>query len=99
MNKNTKQKIVSAIILIIMTVVFPLNSIGYSDRTDFNGGHKNNKNASGLGLFHYHCGGNLAHLHDGGVCPYFSVAQSTTITSENVEQPTTRAQIATSTKE
>ena len=39
-------------------------------RTDANGGHRDNKNVSGLGSYHYHCGGHPAHLHPNGVCPY-----------------------------
>ena len=39
-------------------------------RTDASGGHKDNKNASGLGSYHYHCGDYPAHLHPDGVCPY-----------------------------
>lgn len=42
----------------------------HSGRTDANGGHRDNKNASGLGSYHYHCGGYPAHLHPNGVCPY-----------------------------
>lgn len=42
----------------------------HSGRTDKNGGHKDNKNKSGLGPYHYHCGGYPAHLHSGGACPY-----------------------------
>ena len=37
-------------------------------RTDANGGHRDNKNVSGLGSYHYHCGGHPAHLHPNGVC-------------------------------
>ena len=44
----------------------------HSGRTDANGGHHDNKNKSGLGSYHYHCGGNPAHLHENGVCPYAS---------------------------
>jgi hypothetical protein len=44
----------------------------HSGRTDSSGGHKDNKNKSGLGSYHYHCGGNPAHLHKNGVCPYDS---------------------------
>ena len=44
----------------------------HGGRTDSSGGHKDNKNASGLGSYHYHCGGYPAHLHTGGVCPYRS---------------------------
>lgn len=42
----------------------------HSGRTDSRGGHKDNKNKSGLGSYHYHCGGHPAHLHPNGVCPY-----------------------------
>ena len=44
-------------------------------RTDANGGHRDNKNVSGLGSYHYHCGGHLAHLHENGVCPYASYVE------------------------
>lgn len=47
-------------------------SEAHSGRTDSNGGHKDNKNKSGLGYYHYHCGGNPPHLHSGGYCPYNS---------------------------
>ncbi len=46
----------------------------HSGRTDSSGGHRDNKNKSGLGSYHYHCGGNPAHLHDKGVCPYENTA-------------------------
>lgn len=42
----------------------------HSGRTDAYGGHKDNKNKSKLGPYHYHCGGHPAHLHTGGKCPY-----------------------------
>lgn len=44
----------------------------HGGRTDANGGHKDSKNVSGLGTYHYHCGGYPAHLHENGVCPYTS---------------------------
>lgn len=40
----------------------------HSGRTDSQGGHKDNKNKSGLGSYHYHHGYS-AHLHPDGVCP------------------------------
>lgn len=56
----------------------------HSGRTDSSGGHHDNKNVSGLGSYHYHCGGHPAHLHDGGVCPYSSsAATSDTFASES----------------
>lgn len=42
----------------------------HSGRTDSSGGHKDNNNKSGLGSYHYHCGGHPAHLHENSVCPY-----------------------------
>ena len=56
----------------------------HSGRTDSSGGHHDNKNVSGLGSYHYHCGGHPAHLHDGGVCPYssFAATSDTSTTSE-----------------
>lgn len=47
-------------------------------RTDGSGGHRDNKNRSGLGYYHYHCGGYPAHLHKNGVCPYTSSKSSNT---------------------
>lgn len=90
MNKNMKLKRIGVFfIILIIALVLPLNCIAHSGRTDSHGGHKDNKNASGLGPYHYHCGGNPPHLHDGGVCPYSSTAQTTTTSSESVEQSTT----------
>lgn len=47
-----------------------LTAEAHSGRADRNGGHKDNKNKSGLGPYHYHCNGNPAHLHQNSVCPY-----------------------------
>ncbi len=44
----------------------------HSGRTDRYGGHHDYQNKSGLGSYHYHCGGYPAHLHKNGVCPYTS---------------------------
>lgn len=49
---------------------FVIEAQAHSGRTDSSGGHKDNKNKSGLGSYHYHCGGHPAHLHSNGVCPY-----------------------------
>ncbi len=48
----------------------------HSGRTDSRGGHRDNKNKSGLGSYHYHCGGHPAHLHPNGVCPYSGQSSS-----------------------
>lgn len=66
--KITKRKII--LIISILLIAFPLTTFAHSGRTDSSGGHKDNKNKSGLGQYHYHCGGHPAHLHKNGVCPY-----------------------------
>lgn len=54
-----------------ISVSIPVMTVeAHSGRTDRYGGHKDNQNKSGLGSYHYHCGGNPAHLHPDGVCPY-----------------------------
>lgn len=53
----------------------------HSGRTDSSGGHRDNKNASGLGPYHYHCGGHPAHLHPNGVCPYDNTSYAPTAPS------------------
>lgn len=61
----------------VTTAVSSVNVItaeAHSGRTDANGGHHDYKNKSGLGSYHYHCGGHPAHLHPNGVCPYDSGA-------------------------
>ena len=60
----------------------------HSGRTDANGGHRDNKNKSGLGSYHYHCGGYPAHLHDGGKCPYKSSNSNVTEEIEKVSPVT-----------
>lgn len=61
----------------------------HSGRTDASGGHHDNKNVSGLGSYHYHCGGNPAHLHNGGVCPYSSSAVTSDTSSTSAVSTTT----------
>ena len=63
----------------------PLTTEAHSGRTDKYGGHKDNKNKSGLGSYHYHCGGYPAHLHPDGVCPY---SNSNSISSYASQQQT-----------
>lgn len=70
--------LVVIILLALQTVLF-----AHSGRTDANGGHKDNKNKSGLGSYHYHCGGNPPHLHQNGVCPYKSSTSNSTSSSNS----------------
>lgn len=75
----------------------PLTTEAHGGRTDSNGGHKDNKNKSGLGSYHYHCGGYPAHLHPNGVCPYdnssydISRSSSSSTTSSYTPQQQTPA--------
>jgi hypothetical protein len=55
-------------------------SFAHSGRTDASGGHRDNKNVSGLGYYHYHCGGNPPHLHSNGICPYKTSVSSSNVT-------------------
>ena len=66
-----KNKIRFKTLLVIMAVLIcvPLTVLSHSGRTDSSGGHRDNKNVSGLGSYHYHHG-YPAHLHENGVCPY-----------------------------
>lgn len=67
--KKNKIKIIS-----IFTILFFILAgdcvNAHQGKTDSSGGHRDNKNKSGLGSYHYHCGGYPAHLHQNGVCPY-----------------------------
>lgn len=60
-------------------MAIPILAAVHSGRTDANGGHRDNKNASGLGYYHYHHGYS-PHLHPGGVCPYDSLSSTQTTT-------------------
>lgn len=71
-NKVFKNTLVTALIC-VMSVS---SAFAHSGNTDARGGHKDNKNRSGLGPYHYHCGGYPAHLHTNGVCPYSSGGSS-----------------------
>lgn len=81
MIKNKIKKISIALILAI-TLTTQL-TFAHSGRTDSMGGHKDNKNKSGLGSYHYHCGGYAAHLHSNGVCPYSGTSSSSTVSQNS----------------
>ena len=85
-------KRITAILMVCLTITtaIPTELINttltveaHSGRTDRYGGHKDNKNKSGLGNYHYHCGGNPAHLHDNGVCPYAGTNSASSSSSTN----------------
>lgn len=78
---------------ILLSVMLSAGSIyAHPGRTDANGGHHDYKNKSGLGPYHYHCGGYPAHLHPNGVCPYKSSSSSSSSSSYTASKTTTVAE-------
>ncbi len=70
------------IMILSLSLLAPMQTtFAHSGRTDAYGGHHDNKNVSGLGSYHYHCGGHPAHLHTNGICPYSAKAKSKTTTT------------------
>lgn len=76
-----RKKIFFSLTVCMLVITMPFMALAHSGRTDGSGGHKDNKNKSGLGGYHYHCGGYPAHLHNGGVCPYKGGGSSSSSTS------------------
>lgn len=105
--KLVKRIAATLLICLTVTVATPTTFMdtmstveAHSGRTDRNGGHKDNKNKSGLGSYHYHCGGNPAHLHENGVCPYAGTTNSnssSTASTSNAETAKASAANTTST--
>ena len=89
-----KRLIKAMTVTLLITASFMITAANaHSGRTDSRGGHKDNKNASGLGNYHYHCGGYPAHLHTNGVCPYKggtseSAQTNATTSSQNIDKVT-----------
>lgn len=79
--KYKVKKIVTIVLLCVLSIAICNITFAHSGKTDSNGGHKDNKNKSGLGSYHYHCGEYPAHLHTNGVCPYSS--NSSTAANKN----------------
>lgn len=73
-DKKVKIKSKVNLFLVLVVILSQMNGVtafGHRGRTDSNGGHRDNKNVSGLGSYHYHHGYS-AHLHPNGICPYDS---------------------------
>ena len=72
--KKNKIKIGAILLIALSVILIGCNtfSFAHSGRTDANGGHKDNKNKSGLGSYHYHCGGHPAHF----LVLYYSCCES-----------------------
>lgn len=75
----------AGIILLALTML-PASLFAHGGRTDGAGGHRDNKNKSGLGYYHYHCGGNPPHLHSNG-CPYRSSSSSVSTSNSSYSKP------------
>lgn len=71
------------VIIWVTIIILPVSLFAHSGRIDSRGGHKDNKNKSGLGAYHYHCGEYPAHLHSNGVCPYSSATTTISPNSNN----------------
>lgn len=99
---NRKMGRIATLLFVATSIIcVSLSSYAHSGRTDSNGGHKDDKNKSGLGSYHYHCGGHPAHLHPNGVCPYSSTSSkksSTTSSSSKSSSKTSSSASTTSTK-
>lgn len=82
-------KYLKKILIMIMCLSLLLSynvSFAHSGRTDSSGGHHDYNNISGLGYYHYHCGGHPAHLHPNGICPYSSAAKTSISTTKKVSK-------------
>lgn len=66
MRKYWKKKLLLIASILILVQIF----MGHSGGLDSSGGHRDNRNRSGLGSYHYHCWGHPPHLHEHGGCPY-----------------------------
>ncbi len=90
------KKIISLLLAVFISVT-PV--LAHSGRTDSNGGHRDKNNVSGLGYYHYHCGGYPAHLHINGVCPYkSSISAPSTYSYQPAPTPKPAAQNYTAPK-
>lgn len=98
MKKIVKNKLYLNIKVIICICAIVCSSFVYahSGRTDSNGGHRDNNNVSGLGSYHYHCGGHPAHLHNGGVCPYNTTNTYSTTTTRSIPQKVYASEVVVS---
>ncbi|MDR7856346.1 peptidoglycan-binding protein [Tissierella sp.] len=93
-----KKRRITSFMLAAVIALTPSSALTHSGRTDSSGGHKDNKNKSGLGSYHYHCGGNPPHLHKDGVCPYISSTTSTSTTKTSTSSTKKTSTTSTSTK-
>ena len=85
--RTASKAILSVFSVILLIMFFVITACAHPGRTDSKGGHKDNENQSGLGGYHYHCGGYQAHLHSEDGCPYMNNADNQD-TEKNSTEPT-----------
>lgn len=88
--KRNMKRIISVLMAIVTIICMGNYTYAHSGRTDANGGHRDNNNKSGLGSYHYHCGGHPAHLHTNGVCPYSSSSSSSKSSTSSSSESSTK---------
>ncbi len=88
------RRILQLFLAVVVACSCVLTTFAHSGRTDSSGGHKDNKNASGLGSYHYHHGVG-PHLHPNGVCSYDTTTTTTTTTPPPQTTPQPAAPAAT----
>lgn len=74
-----------AFMVVLTLLAVSLAVFAHGGKTDSKSGHRDNHNVSGLGAYHFHCGGYPAHLHPNGVCPYTSKEPFATAEAEPEE--------------
>ena len=87
--KYNSKKVCAILLIVCLVMAIAESTFAHSGRTDSSGGHKDNQNKSGLGSYHYHCGGNPPHLHDNGVCPYSSSSSNYSSSSSSSSKSST----------
>lgn len=87
--KYNSKKVCAILLIVCLVMAIAESTFAHSGRTDSSGGHKDNQNKSGLGSYHYHCGGNPPHLHDNGVCPYSSNSSNYSSSSSSSSKSST----------
>lgn len=83
------KKVYTILLIVFLVMAIPGSTFAHSGRKDANEGHNDKENESGLGSYHYHCGGSEAHLHDNGVCPYSSSSSSYSSSSSSSSKSST----------
>lgn len=79
------------LVAICICTSLQIDIFAHKGRTDQHGGHRDIENASGLGYYHYHCGGYPPHLHNDGICPYTNPTKSDSYKVSSMDSDTTKS--------